>query len=897
MYFGLYFVKPQDYRHFSCKKLRPVLVSQDSVAVKLIHIDMKSGRVWPFMETKRDLRTEVVIFLAVICVTLRILFTGHTPRILSLTMDISDDLCRSEFFDLVPMGLDPKFGDGSSHGLMPVTLLDSTDYIIPDGNNNLGSTTGHIKSFLDEMFLADPINGGEGGQNIATLSNSTFEVLGTFQWSGDTTSGGNSANASGDDDSPAADPNGWFLNPGFNGDGEVTTLTNLIDPLFVTYEEDHGGSIVTTKIEQHLGENRVVSSDLISSTFLNEPTSESPTEGSQSPSESELMSWRKSSEVIGNGSGIYCDDSLLRSALQSGNNASALNNNNKVVKLTAVVASPAPPNEMTELRKVLSFPPLTSPTSSTSDPAQSGGQQPYYELKVIDPIFGDDANIPNVEELIMTRIDPPFGGYQQGKEQKKKLEISERKINSTTLSTKWTYTTTTNEQGKAPRRRNKKTNGNSFGLKKTGQGSENGLTNGGPYSPTNKSNSGSSNGSPNSQQSGGPGSSSGNSTNGNGIRKERSLHYCNICCKGFKDKYSESKIKSGKELTTNCGNQILLADHIEIHSGGKEFWSGVGGGYNLKWQCLTQKVCHLSELREIGDPGTLSCYMSYTEWLKTSIAGGINDPSSELMKAFRDSVALLEMHEETVKSIQADVRALILARDKGGEARDGTSGEIIEYNQFIESDLQSALSSNNLDSAYRCEDCGSTNTLPKSLISHSASVESMIQLFTFLLPDLSNLKLLDIGSGLGSILYGAYYFSKVKEIYGVELNSDTCQILGSIIAQHKLSDRVKIVNADLLTQAQLLQEVDVVVFNNVLEYFAPLDVQKQIWLFLRETLKPGSIFVTNPDLETLLVPLGLENIISSWVSPVSPVVDKTLLTGFPDPDEIFCVYRINKAQS
>jgi hypothetical protein len=48
-------------------------------------------------------------------------------------------------------------------------------------------------------------------------------------------------------------------------------------------------------------------------------------------------------------------------------------------------------------------------------------------------------------------------------------------------------------------------------------------------------------------------SASGTVCNGNGIRKERSLHYCSICSKGFKDKYSVNvhiRTHTGEKVTT-----------------------------------------------------------------------------------------------------------------------------------------------------------------------------------------------------------------------------------------------------------------------------------------------------------------------------------------------------------
>ena len=226
---------------------------------------------------------------------------------------------------------------------------------------------------------------------------------------------------------------------------------------------------------------------------------------------------------------------------------------------------------MIELRRVLSYPPMTttnsspSPTSTSTSSPGSGGethyqlhtnhhgpnnQAHYYEFKILDPMFSnasiipaDEANIPNVEELIMTRIDfnhnPGNSATFYNGNQRKKMEISERKINSTTLSTKWTYATpNSNGQPKTVKRRKKNQQPKPQQLSTNPSMITNGIDSSESCITTNSS-SGSSDisGSPNSSHSGAT------------SRKERSLHYCNICNKGFKDKYSVNvhlRVHSGK---------------------------------------------------------------------------------------------------------------------------------------------------------------------------------------------------------------------------------------------------------------------------------------------------------------------------------------------------------------
>ncbi|KAJ7383958.1 hypothetical protein OS493_024647 [Desmophyllum pertusum] len=173
-----------------------------------------------------------------------------------------------------------------------------------------------------------------------------------------------------------------------------------------------------------------------------------------------------------------------------------------------------------------------------------------------------------------------------------------------------------------------------------------------------------------------------------------------------------------------------------------------------------------------------------------------------------------------------------------------------------------------------CEDCGSHNTAPLTFISHSSSLVQLRFIFQAAVPmilkcQLTNKLMVDVGSRLGAVLYGAYNFSTIKKIVGVEINSDLCNLQQDIIEKYSMSDRVEIRCADVCNELTLLKEADIVVLNNVFEFFLPVDEQIRTWKILREHLtKPGCVLVTVPSLEEATRLKNKPCIdIDSWVKP------------------------------
>uniref|UniRef100_A0A5F9DMR7 Methyltransferase type 11 domain-containing protein n=1 Tax=Oryctolagus cuniculus TaxID=9986 RepID=A0A5F9DMR7_RABIT len=118
-----------------------------------------------------------------------------------------------------------------------------------------------------------------------------------------------------------------------------------------------------------------------------------------------------------------------------------------------------------------------------------------------------------------------------------------------------------------------------------------------------------------------------------------------------------------------------------------------------------------------------------------------------------------------------------------------------------------------------CTVCGSHQTAPLGFISHSFSLMELKFIYHHVLPDLSGKILVDVGSRLGTVLYGGYLYSSAMQLYGVELNGDFCQLQEMVIKKYQFGDRIKVLHADICTQGSLLQNADVIIMNNVFEYF------------------------------------------------------------------------------
>ncbi|XP_043119220.1 uncharacterized protein zgc:109986 [Puntigrus tetrazona] len=198
-----------------------------------------------------------------------------------------------------------------------------------------------------------------------------------------------------------------------------------------------------------------------------------------------------------------------------------------------------------------------------------------------------------------------------------------------------------------------------------------------------------------------------------------------------------------------------------------------------------------------------------------------------------------------------------------------------------------------------CLNCGSHKTAPLEFISHSFSIPELQFLFHNVLPDLSGKLLVDVGSRLGAVLFGGYLYSAASQLLGVEISSEFVKLQTMAVEKYGFSDRIQVIHADIRSQSALLQNADVLIMNNVFEYFMEPSDQMQTWLFISQNFrKKGALLVTVPNIQETLALLQdavfLETVaLSQWIEEV-PLDYTVHLKNDTDPDSLkqIHLYRV-----
>ena len=290
------------------------------------------------------------------------------------------------------------------------------------------------------------------------------------------------------------------------------------------------------------------------------------------------------------------------------------------------------------------------------------------------------------------------------------------------------------------------------------------------------------------------------------------------------------------------------------------------------------KADFLQIVADLGGPADVECFMT---WLKTKAFDEImdnherEDKQEYLTRMERRRV--LKQVSTFSKSLQPRFEATfpsenIMAPQNSEEGLNFQSTASVDAFLYDEVDVEELTQEGKVPTHY-CKKCGTRDGIFEiELITHSAGRDDLEFIFDALLPDLTGQSILDIGSRIGAVLFGAYVYANNSFICGIEMNPDVCQVAMKTIENFQMQDRVQIVNAELSTRADLVQAANVIVLNNVFDWFVPMDVQVKLWQFIRQNTQSGTLMVTIPSIEESLRKLpnsaGID--LYQWVKPSPP---------------------------
>ena len=131
---------------------------------------------------------------------------------------------------------------------------------------------------------------------------------------------------------------------------------------------------------------------------------------------------------------------------------------------------------------------------------------------------------------------------------------------------------------------------------------------------------------------------------------------------------------------------------------------------------------------------------------------------------------------------------------------------------------------------------------------------------------------MDVGSRIGAVLFGGFIHSQAQNIIGIEMNTELCNTAMQTCLRFNMNSRIQTINAELSTKEEILRQSDVIILNNVFDWFAPIDIQVTLWQIVHQNVKPGSLLVTIPSLQEALriLPNNANIDLASWVQPCVP---------------------------
>lgn len=117
------------------------------------------------------------------------------------------------------------------------------------------------------------------------------------------------------------------------------------------------------------------------------------------------------------------------------------------------------------------------------------------------------------------------------------------------------------------------------------------------------------------------------------------------------------------------------------------------------------------------------------------------------------------------------------------------------------------------------------------------------------------------------------------------MNKEFCDLQEEIIRKYKMEKRVEIVNSRIEDAAEIVKSADVLILNNVFEFYLSESEQEAIWKFLHENLKSGTFVVSRPAISETLASLDTGIRIEDWLKAESVLSENQAAFGMDQEDD------------
>ncbi|KAG9391800.1 hypothetical protein J8273_6579 [Carpediemonas membranifera] len=216
---------------------------------------------------------------------------------------------------------------------------------------------------------------------------------------------------------------------------------------------------------------------------------------------------------------------------------------------------------------------------------------------------------------------------------------------------------------------------------------------------------------------------------------------------------------------------------------------------------------------------------------------------------------------------------------QSGEFSELNPETTVVYDDFLYPDslVDQMMDDGTIPSHY-CNHCGSHDTAPLDIISHSAPVPALAAVFRFILPaamfpnqlvvspaDVDRMRtmtLVDVGSRLGPVLFGAAVLADFGRLVGLEISAEYNDLVSKVAAARGYG-QISVQQCDVTSPAAkgALSQADVLYIHNVFDFFVDPARIIAAWSAVIDNITTGrtrpGFAVTKPSLETMLGNAGM----------------------------------------